>query len=59
MFEITINGRTESFESSEEMEKFRQRMQTPRSLSNKKTKKKPKVSHGLFSRLGTAKEKKV
>lgn len=56
MFEITINGRTEKFESSEEMEKFRQRMQSRYGFRKSKKQKNPKVSHGLFSRLA-AKEK--
>lgn len=42
MFEITINGRTEVFNTAAEMEEFRQRMASPNvaKYSNKKNKKK-------------------
>lgn len=55
MFEITINGRTERFNTASEMEEFRQRMSSPKTAKYAKKKKKvvkPKkniVKKGLSS----------
>jgi hypothetical protein len=52
MFELTINGKTEKFETVAEMVAWRERMQKPRfKKRNKKKKKKPKISKGLTDKL--------
>lgn len=49
MFELTVNGRTMTFNSSAEMEEWRQRMTTPVKIKKRKVvkTKKPKLSQGL------------
>lgn len=51
MFELTINGRTEKFETVAEMVAWRDRIQKPRFKKHKKNKKKPKISNGLADKI--------